>query len=132
MLNDEEAVEQAKRHGRHREKVEGDYHLAVILQKGQPALSRGPAALSAAKIPGDGPFRNDEAELLEFSVDLGGTPIWVLFCQAPDKTADLLCDLRPATAGAGSPAGARPLPLEECHLLTQSEDFEGSVAATAL
>ena len=28
-------------------------------------------------------------------------------------------------------AGARPLPLEDCHLLTQSEDFEGRVAATA-
>lgn len=28
-------------------------------------------------------------------------------------------------------AGARPLPLQDCHLLTQSEDFEGRVAATA-
>ena len=28
-------------------------------------------------------------------------------------------------------AGARPLPLEDCHLLAKGEDFEGGVTATA-
>jgi hypothetical protein len=39
----------------------------------------------------------------------------------------------PCNLGAPHPAkaGARPLPLEDCHLLAQSKDFQGHVAASA-
>jgi hypothetical protein len=65
-------------------------------------------ALDTPKIPGDGPFRDDEAELQKLSVDLGGSPAFILFRQASVKTADLLSDLRPALATTRSPAPVRP------------------------
>ena len=56
------------------------------------------------KIPGDGPFRNDKAELLKFSVDLGGSPIRVLFHQTSDEVTNLFGDPRPAAPWLEAPA----------------------------
>jgi hypothetical protein len=52
----------------------------------------------AVWLPGHTSFRDDKAELLQFSMDLGGSPVRVFFGQASDLTADFLGDLRPATA----------------------------------
>jgi hypothetical protein len=43
-------------------------------------------------------------------VDLGGSPVWLLFRQASDQSADLLGDLRPArgTTRAPAPVQAKP------------------------
>ena len=38
------------------------------------------------KIPGYASFRDDEAEPLKLSVDLGGSPVWVVFLSV-DKTS---------------------------------------------
>ena len=103
VLDDEEAVQQLEGHRRHGEEVEGDDHLAMILEKRKPAFARVAAAPNPSQIAGHGPFRDDEAELLQFSVDLGGSPVRVLFGQATDQTPDLLGDLRPAAARPGSP-----------------------------
>jgi hypothetical protein len=43
----------------------------VILQEGQPPFARVSTARDLWKIPGDSPFRDDEAEFLKFSVDIG-------------------------------------------------------------
>ena len=86
VLDDEEAVEQLEGHRRHGEEVEGDDHLAVILEKGKPALARIAPAPNAPQIAGHGPFRDDEAELLQFAMDLRGAPVRILFGQAPDQT----------------------------------------------
>ena len=75
MLDDEQAVEQLKRHGWHREEIESNDDLAVVLEKSQPSSARVTAAAEPSKIASDGPFGDDEAELLKFSVDLGGSPI---------------------------------------------------------
>jgi hypothetical protein len=48
----------------------------VILKEGKPPFARVATAADAPKIRGDGPFRDDEAELLKFSVDLGGSPVF--------------------------------------------------------
>lgn len=44
MPDDEEAVQQLARRRRHREEVEGDGCFAVVLEKGQPKLTRAAAA----------------------------------------------------------------------------------------
>lgn len=49
----------------------GPTHLAVILEKRQPPLTRVSTVLDTPQITSNGPFRDDEAEFLEFSVDLG-------------------------------------------------------------
>ena len=43
MLDDEEAVQQLERHRGHGEEVEGNDHLAMILEEGQRAFTRPPA-----------------------------------------------------------------------------------------
>jgi hypothetical protein len=109
VLNDEEAVEQAEGHGWYRKKVERNDRLAMVQEEAQPLFPWDTTAVCGPKIPGDGSFRNNETELLEFSVDLGGTPIRVLSCHAQDEISDFLCDLRPATWHPGSPA---PVPTK--------------------
>jgi hypothetical protein len=104
VLDDEEAVQQFECHGWHREEVERRDHLALVLEKGQPAFAMVAPATNSPKIPGHTSFRDDEAELLQFAVDLGGSPVRVFFGQASDQTADFLGDLQPATARSRAPS----------------------------
>ena len=67
MLDDKEAIQQLERQCRYSEEIEGDDHLAVILEEGQPPLARVATALNPPKIPGYGPFRDDETQLLKFA-----------------------------------------------------------------
>ena len=67
MLDDEEAVEQLEGHRWHGEEIEGDDHLAVILEESQPAPAGITPALHTLQGPRHGSFGNLEAELLKFS-----------------------------------------------------------------
>jgi hypothetical protein len=49
-------------------------------------------------------FRDDEAELLEFTVDLGGSQVQVLIRQASDECATLLADLWSTSPRSGTPS----------------------------
>ena len=99
MLDDEEAVKHLERDCRDREEVECDDCLAMILEKGQPALAGITAVSNSAKVTGHAAFGDGEPELLKFSVDLRRSPIWVLSRQALDQDTDL--SRYPGSAAAG-------------------------------
>jgi hypothetical protein len=86
VLDYEKAVEQLECHRQRREKVERHNHLAVILEERQPALSRVTAAPHAAEIPRHTPLRDDQTELLKFTVDLRGSPTLVSLRQSTDQS----------------------------------------------
>ena len=73
MLHHEEAVEQLEGHRRHGEEVEGDDHLAVILEKGKPPLTWAATAPNSSRMPNYTPFGDFETGFLKFSMDLGST-----------------------------------------------------------
>ena len=98
MLHDEEAVKQLERQRWHGEEVEGNDHLAVILEESQPALAALTAAADTSQVPRHGSFGNLEAKLLQLSVDLGSAPIEILIRHAVDERADFSGAFRPATA----------------------------------
>src|SRR5215472_7355748 len=114
VLNDEEAVEQLERYRRYSEEIERDDHLAVILEKGQPALTRIGTAPHTSQVPTHSSFTDGQAEFLQFAMDFGGSPIRVLVRQAPDQSTNLLTNLGPTTLRPGTPtpveaeAGAVP------------------------
>src|SRR5687768_3657022 len=98
MLDDKEAVEQLERHGWHGEEVECDDHLTVILQEGQPAFPRIPAAADSPQVSSHGSFGDGETQFQEFSVNLGCTPSCILLRHLADQSSNLLGDLWPAAA----------------------------------
>src|SRR5215475_11164712 len=85
MLDDEEAVQDAKRQGGHSEKIASGKDLTVILQECQPLLIGISAAHDVPQIAGDGPLGDSEIELLQCGVDLGGAPPRILFGQASNQ-----------------------------------------------
>jgi hypothetical protein len=91
----------------------------VILEERQPAFARITAALYTSKIPGDGPFGGDEAELLKFSMNLGGSPVRVLCRQPPNQRPDLIGDLWAAALRLGPPAPVETKPAR-CQPMTVS------------
>jgi hypothetical protein len=74
LLDDKEAVQQLERQRRHGEEIEGDDDLPVILQKHQPPFTQVASALNSTQIPGHSPLRDNEAELRDLAMDLGGLP----------------------------------------------------------
>ena len=110
MLDDEEAVKHLERDRRDREEVECDDRLAMILEKGQPALAGITAPSNSAKVTGHTPFGDGEPELLKFSVDLRRSPIWVLSRQALDQDTDLCCYPGSTAAGSRAPTPVQPKP----------------------
>ena len=109
VLDYEKAVQHAESRGRHAEKIERDDRLAMIAKERQPFFTRVAPPPNAAQIACDCPFRDDQAEFAEFTVDLRRAPVGVFLSQAPDEDADFLGDSRPATARPGSPP---PVPAE--------------------
>jgi hypothetical protein len=63
MFYHEQALQKSERHGRHREEVQRDNRLAMILKEGQPTLLRVAAAVEATKIASHRSFRNVESQL---------------------------------------------------------------------
>jgi hypothetical protein len=88
VLDNEEAIEELESRRRHGEKVERSDYLTVIRQECQPLLARIPTSSNASEITADARFRDDEAELLEFTVDLGRAPSQILFRQLADERSD--------------------------------------------
>ena len=74
MLDYEEAIQELECQGGHREQVEGDDHFAVIPEEGQPALTGITSTTNSPQVSSHGPSRQLETQLLQFSVDLWGTP----------------------------------------------------------
>jgi len=64
VIDHEETVQQLERQGRHGEEGESDQHLAVILEKCQPALAWIAAAPDASQIASHTPFADNEAKRL--------------------------------------------------------------------
>ena len=94
-LDDKEAVKQLEGHRRHSEEVERRDHLPVIAQERQPAFAGVTAAPDSSQISSHGSFRDDEAELLQFSVDLGRAPGRIFLHQAADQRTDFSGSFRP-------------------------------------
>ena len=80
----------------------------MVPEKGQPPFAWVTAAVESSKIASDGPFGDDEAELLKFAVNLGGSPTRILCREAQDQRPDLFGDSRPAAAGPRSPTPVQP------------------------
>jgi hypothetical protein len=100
VLDNEEAIEELESRRRHGEEVERSDYLAVIRQECQPLLARVSTSSNASEIPADACFRDDEAELLEFTVDLGRAPSRILLCQAADECTDFSSSFRSAASSS--------------------------------
>jgi hypothetical protein len=98
VLDNEEAIEELESRRRHGEEVERSDYLAVIRQECQPLLARVSTSSNASEIPADACFRDDEAELLEFTVDLGRAPGRILLCQSADECTDFSSSFRSAAS----------------------------------
>ena len=135
LFDDEKAVQQLERDRGHGEEVESHDHVAVVSEEGQPPLARVATAIDPPKISGDGPFGDDEAELLKFSVDLRGSPVRVLFGQTSDQRPDLFGGLRPAAPRPGTPAPKEPktraMPADDRLGLDDDEDVGPTVPEAA-
>jgi hypothetical protein len=77
LLDDEEAVEQPERQGWHGEEVEGNDHLAVILEESQPAPARITAESHTSQVARHGSFGNLEAELSKLKIPAGRAEYWL-------------------------------------------------------
>ncbi len=98
VFDDEEAREQLEGQRGDRAEIAGNDRLAVVGEKRDPAGGKIAAASNASQIPGDAAFGDVEAELQEFPVDPGRSPVRILRCQATDQGPNLLADPRPAPA----------------------------------
>jgi hypothetical protein len=98
VLYNEEAIEELESRRRHGEEVDRSDYLTVIRQECQPLLARIPTSPNASEITADARFRDDEAELLEFTVDLGRAPSLVLLCQAANECTDFSSSFRSAAS----------------------------------
>jgi len=98
VLDNEKAIEELESRRRHGEEVERSDYLAVIRQECQPLLAWISTSSNASEMPADACFRDDEAELLEFTVDLGRAPSRILLCQAANECTDFSSRFRSAAS----------------------------------
>src|SRR5438270_942041 len=96
MLDDEQTIQQLERDRRDGEEIERDDDFAMVLKERQPTLPRVIVAMHTSDIPRDAPFRDLEAELQQFAVDLRRSPTGILLRQPMDQVADFTADLRSA------------------------------------
>ena len=66
MLDDEEAIEEPECQSGHGKEVEGDDHLAMVSEEGEPVFGWIAASPQASQISGDGALGDLEAELQKF------------------------------------------------------------------
>jgi hypothetical protein len=76
VLDHEQTVEQLEGYRRNGKEVERHDRFAVIVEEGQPTLVGITTAPDASQIPRHTTFANDEAQFLEFAVNLRSTPDW--------------------------------------------------------
>src|SRR5437016_3582265 len=112
----EEAIQELEGQRRHGKEVEGDDHLTMVSEEGEPALGRIVAAPQASQISGDCALGNLEAELQKFPVHLRRSPVRILSRHAADESPNLLAHLGSAATRPRSPAPvqakARPMPTD--------------------
>jgi hypothetical protein len=60
---------------RHREEIEGDHDLPVVLEKSQPPIPRVTSLSNSKQIPGNSLFRDNEPEFPQLAVDLCGLEV---------------------------------------------------------
>jgi hypothetical protein len=101
-------VEQSERQRRNGEEVESDDYFAMVLEKCPPPLPCITTPPDSPQIASDSPFRNREAELQQFGMDLGRSPIAILLRQASDQLTNLRGDLRSAAACPRAPTPVEP------------------------
>jgi hypothetical protein len=82
VLDDEQAIQHLEGHRGDGEEVERSDHLTVIPEEGQPSFAGITAAPNPLQIPGYGSLGDNEAQFLEFSMDLGCSPGRIVFGQA--------------------------------------------------
>ena len=84
MLDNKEAVEGAKRQARNRKEVECSDYLAVVVEKGRPALRSAPIPITVQvlKITRNRGLGNLEPEPEQFAVNARRTPGGILRLQA--------------------------------------------------
>jgi hypothetical protein len=99
----------------------------MVLQECQPSLGFVAATVQASQIPRDSPFRDDEAEFLQFAMDLRRSPLGILVRQASDQNSNFQGDSRPAAEWLGSPAPieakASAMPTDHSLGLHDNEDI---------
>ena len=83
-------------------------HLPVIPEEGQPSLARITAAPNTLQIPGYGSLGDNEAQFLEFSMDLGCSPGRILFGQAADECPNFGSSFRSASRCSRLPVPEEP------------------------
>src|SRR5262249_4044818 len=82
--------------------------LPVILEKCQPPFTRRASAWNSPQMPGNTPLRDNQPELQQLTMDLGGSPVRILLRQSSDQPLDLIGDVRSAVSPAGSPTPIQP------------------------
>ena len=108
VLDDEEAVQQPKRRGRHGEQIHRSNVVLVVAQERYPSLHLVGLGWAPRHIPRHSDLGDDEPELRELRVDSRRTP--TVLGHRPDKPTNLGVNSRPARI---SPAGnASPVPPE--------------------
>ena len=103
VFDNEEAVKQAEGNRGYREEVKRNSHFTMILQKGEPLLSRVAAPAHSSKVSSHRSFGYDEAQFLNFALNPRSSPNRVL-CRHPlNEISQLLIDPRPTTPGTRTP-----------------------------
>ena len=119
MLDDEEAVQELEGQRGHGKEVEGDDHLAMVCEEGEPVFGWIAASPHASKMSGDSAFGDLEAELQKFPVNLRCSPIRIFSRHAANESPNLLAHLWAAAARPRSPAPvqAKTCPMPADHRL---------------
>src|SRR5215472_15065997 len=127
VLDDKEAIQHSECHRRHDEEIEGSDYLAVILQKGEPLLAGITAPNYTTQISGHRTFREGKAQLLQFRVNLGSAPVWIVLGQAFDQIPQFRGDPRSAAARTRPPPPVQPkasaMPSDHGLRLDNDEDL---------
>jgi hypothetical protein len=95
MLDHEEAIQHFECERGHCKEVECDDHLAMVGEKGEPALARIATTLQASQISRDRALGDCEAELQQFAMDLRRAPVRILSRHAVDEAPNLITDSGP-------------------------------------
>jgi hypothetical protein len=85
VLDNKKAIQRSQCHHRHGEEIEGSHYPAVILEKGEPLLTGIPTPNYTTQISGHRALREGKAQLLQFRVNFGSAPVWIVLGQTSDQ-----------------------------------------------
>ena len=120
------AVQPFECHRRYCEEVERNDHLTVILPEGKPPFCRVTTTTNAPRVASHGSPGDNEAELQNLTMDLGCAPACMLSRHPSDELSNLLGELLPTAARAGTPppvkAEAGTVPADDRLGLDEDQD----------